>query len=346
MTVHLVNLLEPWVLLRLVAGVVAAVLLGRAALVALRVLLHFDLQSANEGQLALERHVELSSTFVRVGTVVQVLALVFTVLASDRLSHGIRGAMCAYGVFHANEWGFPALYATFGVALFAGIVAQVYAFDRRLPRPDLVRPLSILTLALAPLATIDLGLTTRFLLELDLSVVASCCSVQLDRATAGNVTFASGPRVASAIAAQVAVVLAAAAALWAARRPRAPRVTLAGALSIVAFPVAIAAVVLEVAPYAFELPDHICPFCLLHADVFGLGYFLFGAIFLATTWGGGAALVALLARRLPHVDAGIFEGFARGRMRREAWAWGFALLCALAPIARYTWINQGASLFP
>ena len=106
---QLLNLLEPWILLRLVAGIVAAALFARAALTALKVLRRFDVSKTNEGQLALEKQVELASTLVRVGTFVQVGSLAFGVLAADRLSQGIRGAMCAYGVFHANEWGFRAL---------------------------------------------------------------------------------------------------------------------------------------------------------------------------------------------------------------------------------------------
>src|SRR6478672_11679090 len=100
------NLLEPWILLRLAAGVVAVVLFGRGAYTAARVLRHFDVRSAAEGQLALERHVELGSAFVRVGAIVQVAALALSVLAADRLSHGVRGAMCAFGVFNATPMGF------------------------------------------------------------------------------------------------------------------------------------------------------------------------------------------------------------------------------------------------
>ena len=59
------NLLEPWVLLRLVAGLCACLLFARGALVAQKVLRHFDVQRATEGQLALEKQIELGATFVR-----------------------------------------------------------------------------------------------------------------------------------------------------------------------------------------------------------------------------------------------------------------------------------------
>ena len=106
------NLLEPWVLLRLAAGLAACLLFARGALTAQKVLRHFDVRRATEGQLALEKQIELGATFVRIGAVVQVLSLAVSVLGADRMSRGVRGAMCAYGVFGANEWGFRSLAVT------------------------------------------------------------------------------------------------------------------------------------------------------------------------------------------------------------------------------------------
>lgn len=343
----LLNLLEPWILLRLVAGIVVVALLLRGAWTALKVLRRFDVVDVSEGQLALEKQVDLASTLLRVAIVIQVGSLALSVLAADRLSHGIRGAMCAYGVFHANEWGFRSLFATLGVAVVGGIVAQAYALDAKLPRLELVKPLAWLTVLVAPLAMADLALTSTFLLNLDLSITASCCSVQLDSAAAGNGGFANGPRAIVALLAPAVVLVAIALALFVSKNPKRARVAFSGAFSLVAMPLAIAAAVLEVAPYAFELPEHVCPFCLLKGDVLGIGYPLFGAILLATMWGGGAMLSAFLARRLSEDQSrSIFEPFARARLRREAFAWMVVLVVGAAPIVRYAAITGGGSLFP
>lgn len=340
------NLLEPWILLRLIAGLVAVALFLRGAATAVKVLRRFDVAEATEGQLALEKQVELASTLVRVATVVQIGTLFLGVLGADRMSRGIRGAMCAYGVFHANEWGFRALFSTLLVAVVGGVVAQAYAFDATLPRLELVKPLAWLTLLVAPLALVDLGLNALFLLNLDLSITASCCSVQLDTAAAGNAGYASGPRGAVTWLACIAVGLALAGALVVARRPRRGAVAVTGALAFVAMPLALGAAVLEVAPYAFELPQHVCPFCLLKADVLAIGYPLFGAILYAAIAGGGAMTSAFLARRFTAADAAsLFEPFARTRLRREAVAWVLVLLVGAAPIVRYHALF-GGGLFP
>jgi hypothetical protein len=338
------NLLEPWVVFRLVAGLLACVLLLRAAWTSVRVLRRFDVARATEGQLALERQAELAATFVRVATVVQVGALALSVLAADKLSHGVRGAMCAYGVFAAHPLGFESLGVTLASALACGILAQSYAFDARVRGMDLVRPLAIATLVIAPLGVLDLVMCAKYMLGLDLSVVASCCSVELDAEGAGNVGYAAGPRVLATFGALVSVAVSIGAALLAARRPGRSAVTLAAAAAAIAFPFAVAASVLEVAPFAFEVPQHVCPFCLLRADVYGIGYILFGAIFLAFVWGVGAGMSALLARGAAARQA--LPRFAKERLERTAVAWGVALAVGALPVVRYAIVSGGGSLFP
>jgi hypothetical protein len=343
---HLANLIEPWILLRLATGLVAVLLFARAASTSLRILRHFDVARSTEGQLALERRAELSATLVRVATIVQVALLALSMLAGDRLSGAIRGAMCGYGVFNATPWGFRSLGATVATAIGAGVVSELYSFDARVRSFDLARPLAIATLILAPMAAIDFGLAAAFALNLDLSVVASCCSVRLDAVAAG-VAGPSGlgasARVGACGGAALAIVLAVALAMLAARRPTPRAIVAAGLASLVALPFALAATVLEVAPHAFELPQHVCPFCLLRPTVLGLGYPLFGAILLAVTWGVGAALGAALSKSDAARSA--LAAFARDRFRREAVAWVAVVVLGVLPIARYAVSTGGASLF-
>ena len=334
--------LEPWVMLRLLAGLVATALFARASLTSWRVLRHFDVRRATEGQLALERQAELASTFVRVGTFAQVLALALTALAADKLTPSVHGAMCAWGVFASQEGGFTALGVTGAVALVAGTVAQLYALDARASDLALVWPVSIATLVLAPLAALDLWTTARFFLGLDLSLTASCCSVSLDADVGAQRAWAVGPRVAVTVAALVGVSVAVLVAALAARRPTRARVFFAGCLSLAALPFALGAAVLETAPHAFEAPAHACPFCLLRADVWGLGYPLFGAMFLACTWAVGAGLGGLASGASP---GGAFAAFARGRLRRGMIAWAVTLALGALPVVRYALVSGGAPLF-
>jgi hypothetical protein len=335
--------LEPWVVLRVIAGLVATALLVRASFTALTVVRKFDVMRATEGQLALERRVELAATFVRVGAVAQVAALVLSALAADKLSRGIRGAMCAYGTFASSPWGFRALFVSVLAALAAGTLAQLFAFDARVRSMDLARPLAWATIAVAPLAVADLALQIVFLSDLDLSVVASCCSVQLDAVASARAVTTSGPRALSVILAVVAGASCIGLAILCARRPRRALAVITGAIACVALPLGMAAVILQVAPYAFEAPQHHCPFCLLRGDVAYVGYPLFGAMLLGAIWLFGAACSALLARAKTTDE---WTSFASSRFKRGAIAWAVCAAMCVVPIARWAVVSNGASLFP
>jgi hypothetical protein len=140
-----------------------------------------------------------------------------------------------------------------------------------------------------------------------------------------------------------AVPSAIALALLAARRPSRSFVALAGAATAAALPLAVGAVVLEVAPHVYEVPGHLCPFCLLKADAAFIGYPLFGALFLAATWGLGSLAAALVARDQKTRDA--FTAFGRTRMLYEAMAWTTVLALGTAPVIAYRIASGGASLF-
>lgn len=338
------NFADPWILLRLGAGAASLGLFARAGLIGLRVLRRFDATRSTEGQLLLERQSELAATYVRVGAIVQTAAALLTVLTADRLARSVRGAMCAYGVFLASDVGFAALGMSVVVAACTAVLAGLHAFDATVRSLELVRPLALGTVLVAPLVVVDVGMTAAFLLRLDLGVTASCCSTNLDAMSAALLAPMHGsPRIAAALAAAI-VVTTATLAQVAARRPRPLLLVLTAVAASLAVAPAIAAIAFVVAPYVFEVPQHLCPFCLLHGDVFGIGYALFGALFAAfvsTVVPGAAALVARsneARQALAH--------FAGPSLRRGAVLWAVTLALGIAPVVRYALLTPGASLLP
>jgi hypothetical protein len=206
-----------------------------------------------------------------------------------------------------------------------------------------MRSLSVAAIALAPLVALDFGLSLAWLTKLDLSVTASCCSTTLDAARRDASPFWQGPRSFAAWGALAGVPTAVAAALLARRRPGRAAVGLSGLAALALLPIALSAVVLEVAPYVYDVPDHLCPFCLFKSEAWFIGYPLFGAIFLAATWGLGAAAAAALSTGTHAREA--FPTFARSRLGRQALAWTIALGIGAAPVFLHTLTSPGASLF-
>jgi len=338
-----VTLLEPWVLIRVLAGAVATLLFAYGALVGARVLKYAHIESATEGRLALERNFELAATLLRIGAGLQVFSIAVSIVAADRLSGSLAGAMCGYGVFAQNRWGWLALAVGLLASLSAGVVLQLLSLDRRVRGLDLMRSLSFAAIALAPLVALDFGLSLAWLTRLDLSITASCCSTTLDAARRDASPFWQGPRLVAAWGAVAGVFAAVTAALFARRRPGRAAVGISGLLALAVLPVALGAVVLEVAPYVYDVPEHLCPFCLFKSDAWFIGYPLFGAIFLAATWGLGAAAAAALSTGTHAREA--FPPFARSRLARQACAWTIALGIGVTPIVFHAWTSPGASLF-
>lgn len=339
------NLFEPWILLRLVAAFVTAVLFLRALVPAVKVLRHYDLRAATEGQLALERQLLLSTTLLRIALLLQVVGVVVAVLSAEKLAPQIRGAMCGYGVFASNAWGFPSLFVSSGLALVSGVAAQLMSFDATQKRTQFVRAMSWLMIGLAPLSVLDAALAFQFARKLDLTVIASCCSVELDAggAAATEPLAASGSRNLLSFGPPVLMVLALALAVVAWRRPGAKNAAAAGVVSLVALPISVGYAVLEVAPHVFETPTHVCPFCLLKADVYGIGYPLFGSLYFAFVWSMGAWLSTALSKRSDSPTEAL--GLARRLFRGESIAWAIALLTSLWPTVRYAWVTGGLSLW-
>src|SRR5207237_3849767 len=128
----------------------------------------------------------------------------------------------------------------------------------------------------------------------------------------------SGPRASSVGLASSGGVACVGLAMAGARRPRRALAVVTGAFACVALPLAMAAVILQIAPFAFEVPQPHCPFCLLRGDVAVIGYPLFGAMLLGAIWLFGAAASAILANASAR-DA--WPAFASSRFKRRPLAW-------------------------
>lgn len=339
--VHLENLLEPWIALRLLLAVSTVAVLSLACWPAWTALRRFDVVRASEGQLLLERRFELAVTAGKLGAGLLVAGVFLTCLAAAETHTQLRGAMCAYGVFQISPLGFTALGIDLACALLGGVLWQVHAIEERLPRLDLVKPLALATFVLAAFALVSLVYNAQFWLGLDRSVVASCCSLELDAAVVQAGQASASAPLGSALGGACAVLIALAFAGFAARRPSRRSLTGAGLASVLAAPLAALAIAEWVAPHVFETPTHRCPFCLLEPSAGYLGYLLFAALLVACSRAVG---MGLLARLLPTGDP--LRQFGPRALRASALAWGVLLLASAAPVLRFWVLYDARSLFP
>lgn len=333
---------EPYVLFRLAAALASLLLMLHAARVGQRVVRYFHLSETSEGQLSLERQVELGAASARVGAALSVLGLVLTVLMADKLSVQVRGAMCGYGVVHAVAHGPWSVVASLCSSIWGLVLLDLSRLDASTRDLSLVRPVAWGWLAGALLSLADASLLVSFLSQLDLSVVASCCSSSLDAGTAAS-TRGAGASLRTLVTALAALSLplSMVASFALSRRPSRLFALTAGALATFAAPLAMGAAVLYVAPHVFEVPHHLCPYCLFHREAYFIGYPLFGAIMVGAASGLSAAIGALVTEA-SRPEA---RGFLSGLGRRELSAFAVVLVLSAAPVLRYAAVSGGGALF-
>lgn len=342
------NLLHPTLLARVLAGLAALGVTGVATVVGVRVLRAPPRTPAETGAhseegIALERRAELVATLVQAAMVFQLLNVVLSVAAADRLSASVVGAMCAYGVLHLGASGFVMLGISVLSALACALWLALHRYDLALPEATLTRTKFAALVALAPLLALDLALTVRFALSLDLSVVASCCASQLDPAVAATLgAHVALPAVSFGVA--VCAALASIAIALAMQRSDAAALPpLLAVATLLAVGASVPAVMGFVAPHVYGSPQHTCPFCLLHADVWGIGWPLFAGLFATLALGLVPALIQALSRVSgEHASA---RAMQRDAARFALYAMVAVVLLEVGPVVRYLAVSGGVSVF-
>lgn len=339
---HLTNLLEPWVVVPLIATLACAVMLARGAAAGLRVWRRAHLARVAEGEIALERVLELAGLYTRVGAVVALAKLFVVVLAADKLSESVDGSMCAYGVFAGSPFGFTALGSALLLAVATGGVRRVLVFDRGTRAHLSPRPLAAMAIATGTLALVDLVVFARFAFDVDLAARGSCCSTEVG--ATGGPTGLVAPWVPWAWALGLLALVGFGFAWRARKRPTMPAVAIGGAASLALAAPALVSVALVVAPHVFETPTETCPFCLLRADAGHIGYPLLFCAWFGASSALGAVLAVVVAKRT-EVRAPALA-FGAHELVRASTAWLVGLLFGAWPIVNYAMATGGARLLP
>lgn len=339
------NLLRPWLLARFVTSGAAAVLAAYVLVMALRLVQAQALAQSAEGRGVIDRRAELLASLTRVQSGLSILSLVLAVVGADRLHDTMRGAMCAWGVLAATPWGFRSLFVAFGAALAGTAWLALHGVESRLPTPVLTREKLMGAVAMAPLCIADVVLSTMHALALDFREVASCCASGLEsaREVLGET---GGPRLVFVALFFAAGLGAAVSAAMNARRGRSSLSAVTTVFTVIGALAAPLAITTWVAPHAYGTPNHLCPFCLLHADEgLGLGYPLYVALWIAIARGVSVGITAWVDRRRgpappdPDLTAALTRTSAGAAV-----AWMVTLLLSAAPWAWHT-ATTGTSLF-
>lgn len=290
-------LLNPSILALLIVSAVVAGMLLMAASFSITVLRNWDISSGSEQQLNLERRTYLISTIITFSFAAELVSLLLFIYNAEQMSSQFVGAMCATGVLNINSYGWPTLYLKITVFFSGAAWLMLNRVDNKAIDYPLIRQKYLLLLLIVPLTLAEAVIQTKFFMEMDPDIITSCCGALFTPEGSGVASELSAVTPATAVWMLIAsaglVILSGS---WYLLRQR-------GSLAytgsnLVAFFIALMAVISCIALYVYEHPHHHCPFCLLKSGHGFIGYWLYIPLFIATALALGTGVISPF-RKIP-----------------------------------------------
>ena len=295
-------LFDTWSLALLSCSAVTLFFVSVGSLTALRILRYWDSGSDSEIQIRLEGQIWLSSTLMEFGLIVELISVVLLVLAADYFSTLLTGAMCATGALTANQYGIPALISKLLTIFFCALWIIVHRLDISSEEYPLVSLKYILVLLLFPLLIGNAILLLLYLANLEPEIITSCCGVIFSSLSRdgynlmGNVEHTS---LLFTFAAVIGLIAASSIVLLrenGQKHPLAPLFIGLQSIGWVSFyPLSLIVITVIVSPYVYAMPHHRCPFDLLQAHYYWIGYPLYVFLHGAVVAGLTPAVVSLIS---------------------------------------------------
>lgn len=288
------------------AWLISAVTLA-AALLGLRIIRRWDLNSTANLQLAMERQTYLISSVLTYLLIFELLSLFLFAFTADRLHSLFIGAMCAAGSLNVNAYGYPALQLKLVNCLLCGIWLIVNHVDRQAEDYPLIRFKYRFLAVIAGLLVLESYLLTGYFGRMRADVITSCCGTLFSENTTSvaGVT-ASLPAIPTMIFFYSSMALTLRSGIHFLVTGRAVRWF--SGFSVVSLAAALVAIVSFISVYIYQLPTHHCPFDILQREYLYIGYPLYLCLLTAGIGGAGAGVIdrfqkhASLAAVIPRVQ--------------------------------------------
>lgn len=240
----------------------------------LKIYKNWDFESLASSQYLLEKKNYFTTTVI-----VFILGIKFVLLPLfahivDGLSDVVPGAMCGAGVISANDYGMP-IFIIKLLVLFLGVCWSIantidlqnnYAYTKR--KYELFFGIFILL-------TLEFLLQGLYFTHISLESPVMCCSVIYGASNSGSTLPLSLSPSTLSVAFGILFIM-----LFIALINKLK--TLSFMLGALFLYFGYYFVLHVVGIYVYELPTHICPFCMLQREYFYVGYLLWGSLFLGS----------------------------------------------------------------
>jgi len=232
---------------------------------------NFDLFTTE--QFSLENRSYLVMTIIFFVMFLKVLLLPYFVYTIDTLSTLIPGAMCGAGVIKANAYGNPLLSLKIVILFLSALWLSLNSMDLKAKNYPYVKLKSWFYLLIFFLLSSEFVLDILYFTHIETTNPVSCCSVIFGQTGGANgLPFGLDiPKLLILFYLLFALVVL-------------TTVSEMAIISIVASilfgVIAYYAVVYFFGTYIYELPTHLCPFCMLQDHYYYVGYLIWGVLLL------------------------------------------------------------------
>jgi len=291
-------ILHPWVL-GLIIGHSALLLVFSLGLInAWQIFRGWDYNSTEEKQFLLEKKTYLVSTVVNFAMLTQILMLFLLEVAADELANVLPGAMCAVGTLSSNSYGFPLLNLKI-LSFFVYFIWLVINYlDNQIETYPLVRKKYLGLILIYPLAVVETILLVMFAINLDPSVITSCCGSVYNEGAEGLGGSLAGASAGFILPLFFSIVTLQLLNRFVFRRWSTVDKWFGNLLEfplwIAFFISAIVMTISFISIYVYEMLSHKCPFCFMGAEYYYYGVPLYFCLFVATATGMTGGLLGYI----------------------------------------------------
>ena len=311
----------------LTISVIIFCLLIIAAVSAYNILRRWDFSSSTEAQYRLEKSNFFISLAVKSSFYIKLFLFLYFFYILQMLSDHLPGAMCAAGVVNANIFGAVTIFFQILTLFTGGLWIYMDRYDLRSKCYDLTLKKQQLFIIFFIFIIFELLSTILFFYQIDLNMVVQCCSIiygiggEVQQGPIKLYPFEYPLYLGLVFAVTVVVDIF-------------KRDYLTIISNILFLFISFLAIVHFYSPYIYQLPAHHCPYCLLQAPYFYIGYPLFGLLFLSVFF----PLVGAIGR--------VFLGVTFFRWVRRSVILKILLLVLLNSYPLFYFWNNGVLLFP
>ena len=291
-------ILHPWILGLLVGHIAVLVIFTVGLVNAWQIFWGWNYEATTEKQFSLEKKTYLISTVMSFAMFTQIIMLWAFDMAADEVAKVLPGAMCPVGTLSSNMYGWPLLYLKIVSFFLYFIWLVINHLDNQVETYPLTRKKSLGLMLIYPFALAEAILLFLFALNLNPSVITSCCgSVFTEEAGGLGGGLAALPAGPVLVAFFVIVGLLLANHFLPRRQKRELFAgTLESILWILFFVASIAAIISFIDVYVYEMPSHKCPFCLMKPQYHYYGLILYILLFGATATGIASGILTFFRR--------------------------------------------------